>query len=169
MSIGEQIKAAREQAGITQAELGQKVGVSGVAIMRYERGKRQPRLEQLQAIAAALGVQVVDLLGPYDGPPLPGLVDGDKMEEVEPFRYSPNLLPSEFNEFERFIESLGYYTRLDGGNCRLHKGRASVVVTPDELKALVRASRATVAALVQDLMESATPPPDAPETPPEGK
>lgn len=90
MTIGERIKTAREQAGITQVELGEKIGVSGVAVMRYEKDTRQPRLEQLQAIAAALGVPTVDLLGPYDGPPLPGLVDGDKMEEVEPFHYSPS-------------------------------------------------------------------------------
>lgn len=62
MTIGEHIKAAREQAGITQVELGAKVGVSGVAIMRYEKNTRQPRVEQLQAIANALGVPVADLL-----------------------------------------------------------------------------------------------------------
>jgi len=64
VSIGQRIKAAREQAGITQVELGEKIGVSGVAIMRYEKGTRQPRLEQLQAIAAALGVSVNFFLPP---------------------------------------------------------------------------------------------------------
>ena len=58
MSFGQRIKAAREQAGITQVELGEKVGVSGVAIMRYEKGTRQPRLEQFQRIASVLGVDV---------------------------------------------------------------------------------------------------------------
>lgn len=63
MTIGERIKAAREQAGITQVELGEKIGVSGVAIMRYEKNARQPRIEQLQAIAAALDVSPLYLLG----------------------------------------------------------------------------------------------------------
>lgn len=63
MTIGERIKAAREQAGITQVELGEKIGVSGVAIMRYEKNARQPRIEQLQAIAAALDVSPFYLLG----------------------------------------------------------------------------------------------------------
>ena len=58
MSFGQRIKAAREQAGITQVELGEKVGVSGVAIMRYEKGTRQPRLEQFQRIASVLSVDV---------------------------------------------------------------------------------------------------------------
>lgn len=63
MSIGELIKTARENAGLTQVELGEKIGVTGVAIMRYEKGQRQPRLEQLQAIASVLGVSVDYLLG----------------------------------------------------------------------------------------------------------
>ena len=62
MTIGERIKISRDRAGITQVELGEKIGVSGVAIMRYEKNTRQPRLEQLQAIAAALNVSVNYLL-----------------------------------------------------------------------------------------------------------
>lgn len=65
MGIGERIKAAREKTGMTQVELGKKVGVSGVAIMRYEKGQRQPRLEQLRRIAAALEVTVASLLPDY--------------------------------------------------------------------------------------------------------
>lgn len=62
MSVGQRIKAAREQAGITQVELGEKIGVSGVAIMRYEKGTREPRLQQLRQIAQALDADVVYLI-----------------------------------------------------------------------------------------------------------
>lgn len=63
MNLGELIKAAREKAGMTQVELGKKVGVSGVAIMRYEKGLREPRIEQLRAIADALEVPTFYLAG----------------------------------------------------------------------------------------------------------
>lgn len=63
MTIGERIKAARERAGITQVELGEKIGVSGVAVMRYEKHTRQPRLEQIHAIADALNIPVEEILG----------------------------------------------------------------------------------------------------------
>lgn len=56
MTVGERIKAVREERGLTQTELGAKIGVSGVAIMRYEKGQRQLNLSQLIRIAAALGV-----------------------------------------------------------------------------------------------------------------
>lgn len=62
MSIGERIKQARGNVGLTQAELGEKIGVTGVAIMRYEKGKRQPSLEQLNRIADVLKTDIYDLI-----------------------------------------------------------------------------------------------------------
>lgn len=46
MTIGERIKAAREAAGMTQEQLGRELGVTGVAVMRYEKGQRQPSINQ---------------------------------------------------------------------------------------------------------------------------
>lgn len=43
MMTGEQIRAARERAGLTQAELGSKVGVSLRTIGNWERGASVPR------------------------------------------------------------------------------------------------------------------------------
>ena len=68
MTIGERIQNARKKSGLTQEELGERVGVTGVAIMRYEKGARQPRLEQLQRIAGALEVSVDYLLGRVNHP-----------------------------------------------------------------------------------------------------
>lgn len=62
MTIGERIKAAREAAGMTQEQLGRELGVTGVAVMRYEKGQRMPNLGQIQAIAAALDADVVYLV-----------------------------------------------------------------------------------------------------------
>ena len=45
-SVGEKIKAAREAAGMTQEQLGKRLGVTGVAVMRYEKGQRQPSINQ---------------------------------------------------------------------------------------------------------------------------
>lgn len=89
MTIGERIRAAREQAGITQVELGEKIGVSGVAVMRYEKNARQPRIEQIQAIAAALDVSPIFLIG-YDEQLLDGFTpeqqEGIKRGALEAYR-----------------------------------------------------------------------------------
>ena len=63
MGIGNRIKAARLDAKLTQKELAERAGVAVITIQQYEGNKRQPRIEQLQRIAAALGVPLLDLAG----------------------------------------------------------------------------------------------------------
>ena len=57
-SYGMRIKALREAAGLTQEQFGKKIGTSGVTIMRYERGQRQPRIERLDEIAKAMSISI---------------------------------------------------------------------------------------------------------------
>lgn len=52
---GKMIKKAREEAGITQEALGKAIGVSGVTIMRYEKGQRNPSSKIIGEIAEVLG------------------------------------------------------------------------------------------------------------------
>lgn len=56
------IKAARNRAKITQAELADRCGLATITIRQYESGKREPRMEQLSRIADALGISVGTLL-----------------------------------------------------------------------------------------------------------
>lgn len=63
MTISENIKKYRKNAGITQRELAEKCHCATGTIQQYELGKRQPRLEQLQKISDALEVSLSDLIG----------------------------------------------------------------------------------------------------------
>lgn len=63
MGYGLTIKTVRKKSGLTQAQLAEKCGMATVTIRQYEAEKRQPRIEQIQAIATALGVDVLDLMG----------------------------------------------------------------------------------------------------------
>lgn len=58
MTIGERIKTARSNAGLTQRALAEKSGIATGTVQQYELGKRQPRIEQLQKIADALEVDI---------------------------------------------------------------------------------------------------------------
>ena len=62
-TLGDNIKALRESLGMTQEDLGKQVGVTGVTIMRYEKGQREPSLEQLEKLGEALHVQPSKLVG----------------------------------------------------------------------------------------------------------
>ncbi len=61
--LGENIKKYRKRNKLTQEQLGEKLELSGVAIMRYEKGQREPGIDQLHKIAEALNVSLNDLLG----------------------------------------------------------------------------------------------------------
>lgn len=65
MTIGERIKTARKHRGLTQKALGAVSGTSEITIRQYELGKRQPRVQQLQAIANALDVSADYLIGEH--------------------------------------------------------------------------------------------------------
>lgn len=57
MNIGEKILLLREKRGISRREFAEKLGVSLATITRYEKGDRNPSIEQLQKIAAVLDVK----------------------------------------------------------------------------------------------------------------
>lgn len=60
--IGFEIQKARKKLGITQKELAEKVGVSAPAIMRYEKGQREPNKEIIEKIATALNISPTSLM-----------------------------------------------------------------------------------------------------------
>ena len=66
MTTGECIKFARKRAGLTQKELGEKLGISFQTLAQWETGKRKPKYETLERIALALGMEVPQLLGLKD-------------------------------------------------------------------------------------------------------
>lgn len=68
--IGDKIKEARKKAGITQQELANRLETTPQNLSQYENGKRQPKLETLDKIATALGIDVWDLYDDYELPPI---------------------------------------------------------------------------------------------------
>ena len=67
MTFGEKIKAERKKLGLTQIELGERIGVTNRVITSYENGKSFPRTrEAYKIIADALGVNVNYLLSDDD-------------------------------------------------------------------------------------------------------
>lgn len=60
--IGRHIRDARRAKGLTQEKLAERLGMSALHYGRLERGDRPASLEQLAAIANALGVSTLSLL-----------------------------------------------------------------------------------------------------------
>jgi transcriptional regulator with XRE-family HTH domain len=60
--FGAVLRRMREEAGMTQAQLGFRSNISPTAICRLEAGKREPRLRTIVALANALDMRSADLI-----------------------------------------------------------------------------------------------------------
>lgn len=73
MTVGERIRAARERAGLTQQQLGQRLGEKTFQnVSNWERGRRNPKAETLRKISEAIGCPLSELTH--------GLVEGMRDE-----------------------------------------------------------------------------------------
>ncbi len=66
MVSGDLLREARLRAGLTQAELGRRVGRPQSQIARWERGDVKPSLETLRELIRACGLDLWFRLGNYD-------------------------------------------------------------------------------------------------------
>lgn len=68
MKLGEKIRSLRKEKGWSQVELGEKLGLPGQHISRYETGKIRPRPSILETIAKTFGIPVDALEELSSGP-----------------------------------------------------------------------------------------------------
>ena len=67
MTLGEKIRHARKQCGLSQEQLSEKLCVSRSAIAKWETGKGLPDVENLKLLSRLLGVSVDSLLDDSTG------------------------------------------------------------------------------------------------------
>lgn len=153
MTIGERIRDIRKEKGLTQQTLGQLLGVTQATVGQYETNPNPPKIETLQRIAAALGVDV-NLL-----------ISGQTLERRD--QGMKDYVARRFTEAEldtRLQDSYGAMTV---------EGKGKVVSYAEDILPRYRAGKRPQEAgeLTPAPTEGkdTTPPPDAPETPPEGK
>lgn len=60
---GDEIKAARKKAGMTQTELAEQLGVSKGTVAMWELNQRNPSVKMLQKICIVLGTTPDSILG----------------------------------------------------------------------------------------------------------
>ena len=60
--FGERLYRHRKAAGLSQARLGEKLGVTDKAVSKWENGAAKPTTDMLNRLSAVLGVPVADLL-----------------------------------------------------------------------------------------------------------
>lgn len=108
MSIGDNIRNIRKQKGLTQAELGKRLGCTQQTIALYESSGDSLHVTTVKKVAAALHVDVAELL-----------VD----------------TASVASPFHRYLESIGYVVSYDNG-LELQTGNSAVQLSNGDIKLL---------------------------------
>ena len=65
MDIGENIRRARKNAGLTQKELGEKLGISAAAVGQFEKKDANPNHHTVEKIAMVLEISPLSLYDCY--------------------------------------------------------------------------------------------------------
>lgn len=77
MALGDKIRIARENSGLTMEELGRKCGTTKQTIYKYETGKvTNIPLDRLEMIATSVGVTAASLMGWEEEKPATEIDDG---------------------------------------------------------------------------------------------
>jgi transcriptional regulator with XRE-family HTH domain len=99
-AVGARLRETRADAGLSQAELARRLGVTQAAISNWESGTRQPSLDDLYALAGELEVTVYDLLPRPDGPPVRAALRGvaERLESIS--------LANSIDEFVDYADSV---------------------------------------------------------------
>ena len=62
MTVGENIRRIRKEKGLTQKQLGERLNMTQSAIGQFENDKTSPKIETVEKIASALGVNIVEIM-----------------------------------------------------------------------------------------------------------
>ena len=106
MNFSDRLKEARKNAGLTQAQLSKKLGITAQSYSQYETGKRNPKFETVKKIAMALEIDVYDLLIDSDMTPREAMsilraVDTKQyIENTEQKTESEQKIEQRINQFE---------------------------------------------------------------------
>ncbi len=135
MTTGQRIQRARKRAGLSQKQLGEKLGLSASMIGQWENDLRKPKYGTLKKLANALDVWVYDLSSPED--------TAERVKRLEEF-YMPDeldyaALPPR-DKSERPIE--GNYQRIAAAFDKLNpNGQQEAVKRIEELTEIPRYCR----------------------------
>ncbi|MBQ3013991.1 MAG: helix-turn-helix domain-containing protein [Clostridia bacterium] len=115
MDIGNKIKRLRHKIGVTQEQLGEKIGVSAQSISKWETGVTMPDITLLPILSSELGVtidELFDLTAEQKLQRIEKRIDVEEEFSNDIFYEYENLLKNQLDEFEDRRRVLSLLARL---------------------------------------------------------
>lgn len=113
MSVGERIKALRQERKLTLRELSQKADISISFLSDIENGRSNPSLERLKAIAEALNTTVSYLLGEEQDTPVTPADNTAEAYIPEEYKKKYKVTKRDLMQYEDFIQHAGAFFMND--------------------------------------------------------
>lgn len=132
--VGRRISLMRKNAGLTQMELANRLGISYQAVSNWERGIAMPDISNLGALAGELGVTVDDIIGDKK---ISSIIEGKPVEEkltVDEFNAVSPLLEAEKNR--ELLDKIDYPDSVDSERDKIDLSPLSL--TEEDADDLVR-------------------------------
>lgn len=120
MNIGQNIRIYRKKAGLSQKELGEKLGVSQQHIAQYENGKRTPKLETIIKIASALDCEVSDI--------------DENIVITHHVLHPPKLTPERLEQFKKDAEARELIERRKSGETLTNEEQQKILDYGNRIK-----------------------------------
>ncbi len=102
--IGRNIKHCRQLRNLTQAQLGESIGLAESTISMYESGKREPDMDTIETIADVLNVRMIDIIPKATDQSFSADQLSDLDREILSLLHQYN--DEEKKNFVRFLESI---------------------------------------------------------------
>ncbi len=102
VKIGDNIKKFRKTRGLSQIELGEKLGVTQQVITNWERNLREPNIETLLKIAGIFKITLEQLVGNKSNP----MEDQTSRVLQKRFELIKKLPPQKQKAFITFVDAL---------------------------------------------------------------
>lgn len=126
------IKEVRKVKGLSQQELGERLGVSGAYIQQIESNKKNPSMKTLQRIAKALEITLGELVGvetnlfikndSVEARIIDKVINDEHSSEKEKQSMMNNIFKAtEFNFTKRILEGFGYKLDFSCSPCIIIK------------------------------------------------
>lgn len=146
MGIGQNIRVFRKKRGMTQNQLGEKIGMTGGAVRSYENGTTVPKRRVVEKIARALDVPAVKIMsGDYAAVPI-NSGGGDSQESRTSDILLYNGVLAVLKELYDIVE--GRMVVGENGECRkyyiIHSPAGSFVLHEKDIAAIACSAKASL-------------------------
>lgn len=143
MTVGERIREARKKAGLTQKELGKKLGVAYQTLAQWENDLRNPKIETLMRIADALEVPFVEITDRLELTGQKGIyIDpNDYIDAIKPYLSDLELLSGREDALRTLLNEMGYDILKARGKYFFSYGDNGFEISKDDLNELFNCAK----------------------------